>query len=120
MRNIRIAIGFLSIVLLAAGCRSTAAVTPAQNITETITGTVQAVTATNVPDRLIVSIDTGKGTQNISVSKNNTSIAVEGEACTLDDINLFNIQGRSYNCTAVYNPGCDADAIAFNVVKIVP
>jgi len=89
---------------------------PAQNTTQTISGSVQSVTATDVPGTVIVSIKTDTGTQNISVSKN-TSVAVEGQACTLDEINIFDIQGKSYNCTAVYN-GCDGNAFQFNVVKI--
>lgn len=122
MRNIKIITGIFLVIALAAGC-STIAVKPAaqnvvQNTTQTITGTLQSVSLSDKPDTLIVSIKTPTGTQNITVSKN-TTVAVEGQACTLDDINLFDIQGKSYNCTAVYNPGCDADAIAFNVVKVV-
>ena len=118
MRNLSLITGVFLVGVLIAGCRPTAPTGPAQNTTQTVTGTVQSVTPSDTPGKVIISIKTDKGTQNISVSKN-TTVAVEGQACTLDDINLFDIQGKSYNCTAVYNPGCDADAIAFNVVKIV-
>lgn len=128
MRKIHVIAGLFLIMGIVAGC-STVAITPAQtpvqpiaqapvqNTIQTVTGTIQSVSLSNTPGTLVVSIKTENGSQNVSVSKN-TTIAVEGQACTIDDINLFNIQGQSYNCTTVFN-GCDGAAIAFNVVKIV-
>jgi hypothetical protein len=127
MRKISIITGLFLAIVLAAGC-GTVAITPAQtpvqptaqapapNATQTVSGLIQAVSLSNIPGTAIVSIKTETGTQNISVS-NNTSVAIAGQACTLDEINLFNIQGQSYNCTAVYN-ACDGQAYQFNVVKI--
>jgi hypothetical protein len=124
MRKISVITGFLLVMAIVAGCGTVAiapaqtpAQAPSQNTTQTITGTVQSVTATDNQGTVVVSIKTNTGTQNISVTKN-TTVSVEGQACTIDDINLFNIQGQSYNCTTVFN-GCDGNAIAFNVVKIV-
>ena len=117
MRNIKIITGLLLMIALVAGCSTVAIQPAAQNTTQTVTGTLQAVSLSDKPDTLIVAIKTDTGMQNVSVSKN-TSVAIEGQACTVDEINLFDIQGQSYNCTAVFN-NCDGNAIAFNVVKIV-
>ena len=116
MRNLRKISGIILVIAVMSGCRPSAPVAPAQNTTQIVTGILQSVKLTDVPGTAIVSIKTENGTQNVTVS-NNTSVAIAGQACTLDEINLFNIEGQSYNCTAVYN-ACDGNVFEFNVVKI--
>ena len=93
-------------------------VQPSQNTTQTITGTIHSVTAADAAGNFIVAVKSANGTNNVTVSKN-TSIAVQGQACTLDEVNLYNLQGTSYNCTVVIDP-CDGKATQFDVVKIYP
>jgi predicted small secreted protein len=89
-----------------------------QNTTQIITGTIQSVTPSNTLGSFVVAIKSDNRTQNVTVSKN-TSVAIQGQACTLDEVNLFDLQGTSYNCTVVINP-CDGKATQFDVVKVFP
>ena len=111
----------LAMTILSAGCSKPA---PAPSAPEKKTGS-GTLTDINTPKEAgadAITIKTPEGVKALPIAADAT-FSLNGQTCTLDQLDGLELAGVSYNCTYVYSwdpVTTHEEIIAVDVVKIVP
>ncbi len=109
----------LVFALSSLGCATKVKTTPS---TQNVTGVLQNVSANTQAGQPSITIQNPQGQTTLPVASN-TSITINGVACTVDQLAALQLAGNvSYNCTTVYyiDDNGQTVTVGVNVTKIVP
>ena len=106
--------GFLVLTALFVGCVKT---TPAPAApTQNVTGTLEVINTPAEAGPDAVTIQTPQGLQTFPITPN-TTLALGGKVCTLEDLDILEAANVSYNCTIVLDE--NMNVLAVEVTKKV-
>ena len=116
-----VTVALMAIAILSVGCSKPAPAPSAPEI-KTGTGSLTGINTAAEPGPDAITVKTPEGVKTIPLAANAT-INLEGQTCTLDQLEGLELANVSYNCTYVYawDPETTHEEIvAVNVRKIVP